>query len=134
MADGLPDAATGPQGTEGRDGKGQCVHPVLGGTGAFSGVKGVVHMADRPTASGVRSTYTGTLRYGAPTAASTRSVTTRDLAGRAAARGCGGCVTSTDGVGAPACGALTPPGARLGSVSAHGAGWATGGVWSGRDR
>src|SRR5262245_54267315 len=41
--------------------KGQCVHPVLGGTGAFAGVKGVVHMKDAPTAAGPRTTYTGTL-------------------------------------------------------------------------
>ena len=62
--------------------KGQCVHPVLGGTGAFAGVKGIIHMTDSPTPSGVRTRYTGTLRYGGATAASTSSLATRDLAGR----------------------------------------------------
>jgi hypothetical protein len=70
--------------------KGQCVHPVLGGTGAFAGVKGIVHMTDSPTANGVRTTYTGTLRYSGATAASTSSTATRDLAGRVAGRTCGG--------------------------------------------
>jgi len=50
--------------------RGQCVHPVLGGTGAFAGVKGVIHMKDTPTASGaVRTTYTGTLVYDASSTA-----------------------------------------------------------------
>ena len=39
--------------------KGQCVHPVLGGTGAFAGVKGIIHMTDSPTPSGVRTTLHG---------------------------------------------------------------------------
>ena len=70
--------------------KGQCVHPVLGGTGAFAGVKGIVHMTDSPTTSGVRTSYRGTLQYGGATAASTSSRATRDLAGRVAGRTCGG--------------------------------------------
>lgn len=41
--------------------KGQCVHPVVGGTGAFSKAKGVIHMTDRPSKGGVLTTYTGTL-------------------------------------------------------------------------
>jgi hypothetical protein len=41
--------------------KGQCVHPVVGGTGAFAKAKGVVHMTDRPSKGGVVTTYTGTL-------------------------------------------------------------------------
>ena len=41
--------------------KGQCVHPVVGGTGAFSKAKGVIHMTDRPSKGGVVTTYTGTL-------------------------------------------------------------------------
>ena len=69
--------------------KGQCVHPVLGGTGAFAGVKGIIHMTDSPTSSGVRTSYTGTLRYSGTTA-STSSLATRDLAGRVAGRTCGG--------------------------------------------
>ena len=66
--------------------KGQCVHPVLGGTGAFAGVKGVVHMKDTPTPGGVRTTYTGTLLY---SGSSTASAGTRDLASRAARGACG---------------------------------------------
>ena len=42
--------------------KGQCVHPVVGGTGAFAKAKGVIHMTDRPSKGGVLTTYTGTLR------------------------------------------------------------------------
>ena len=41
--------------------KGQCVHPVVGGTGAFAKAKGVIHMIDRPSPGGVLTTYTGTL-------------------------------------------------------------------------
>ena len=41
--------------------KGQCVHPVIGGTGAFAKAKGVIHMTDRPSVGGVLTTYTGTL-------------------------------------------------------------------------
>ena len=69
--------------------KGRCVHPVLGGTGSFKGVKGVIHMKDTPTASGTRTTYTGTLLYGDAATASTSSVGTRELAGRAARGACG---------------------------------------------
>jgi hypothetical protein len=69
---------------------GQCVHPVLGGTGAFAGVKGVIHMLDRPTASGIKTTYTGTLLYAGSSAASTNSVASRELAGRSAPQSCGG--------------------------------------------
>ena len=73
-----------------RSSRAECVHPVLGGTGAFAGVKGIIHMTDSPTPSGVRTSYTGTLRYSGSTAASTSSLVTRDLAGRVAARTCGG--------------------------------------------
>jgi len=69
--------------------KGQCVHPVLGGTGVFKGVTGVIHMKDTPTPSGVRTTYTGTLLYGGSSTASTSSLATRELAGRNARGGCG---------------------------------------------
>jgi hypothetical protein len=42
--------------------RGQCVHPVIGGSGAFAKAKGVIHMTDVPLKkSGVRTTYTGTL-------------------------------------------------------------------------
>jgi hypothetical protein len=59
---------------------GQCVHPVVGGTGAFAGVKGVIHMKDTPTASGTRTTYKGTLFYNGASTASTSSLGTRELA------------------------------------------------------
>lgn len=41
--------------------RGQCIHPVVGGTGAFAGAKGVIHMTDRPSKRGVLTTYAGTL-------------------------------------------------------------------------
>jgi hypothetical protein len=41
--------------------RGQCVHPVYGGTGAFAGARGVVRMFDQPVGGGVRTTYLGTL-------------------------------------------------------------------------
>ena len=41
--------------------RGQCVHPVYGGTGAFAGARGVVRMFDHPVGGGVRTTYLGTL-------------------------------------------------------------------------
>jgi hypothetical protein len=63
--------------------KGQCVHPILGGTGAFAGIKGVIHMKDAPTASGVRTTYTGTLVYPGSGSATTTSVGTRALSSHA---------------------------------------------------
>jgi hypothetical protein len=69
--------------------KGQCVHPVLGGTGAFAGAKGVIHMKDKPAAGGTRTTYSGTLLYRGAATASTASVATRDLAGRGARGACG---------------------------------------------
>jgi hypothetical protein len=69
--------------------KGQCVHPVLGGTGPFAGIKGVIHMKDLPTRKGVRTTYTGTLAYGGSTTPTTSSLVTRELAGRIARGACG---------------------------------------------
>jgi hypothetical protein len=68
--------------------KGQCVHPVTGGTGAFAKAKGVIHMVDRPTASGVRTTYTGTLEYGAANARSAHAAPSRSLAS-STRRSCG---------------------------------------------
>ena len=69
--------------------KGQCVHPVTGGTGAFAGVKGVIHMQDRPSPAGVKTTYTGTLLYAGAASASTNSLATRELASRSARHSCG---------------------------------------------
>ncbi len=70
--------------------RGQCVHPILGGTGAFTGIKGVIHMTDTPVAGGIRTTYVGSLTYGAPTPAGVDSGPTRALAGHAAGTTCGG--------------------------------------------
>jgi hypothetical protein len=56
--------------------RGQCQHPIVGGTGAFKGARGVVYMKDTPTASGVVTVYSGALAYGgasARTLASARS-------------------------------------------------------------
>jgi hypothetical protein len=41
--------------------KGQCVHPVTGGRGAFAGARGRLDMVDRPVRNGVRTTYWGTI-------------------------------------------------------------------------
>ena len=70
--------------------KGECVHPVLGGTGAFAGVKGIIHMVDRPTAGGIKTTYKGTLAYPGSSSAATSSLVTRELAGRSMPASCGG--------------------------------------------
>jgi hypothetical protein len=61
---------------------GQCQHPIVGGTGAFKRVRGVVYMSDRPTASGVVTVYSGTLAYG--------SALPRSLAGAGGPKRCGG--------------------------------------------
>jgi hypothetical protein len=63
--------------------KGQCMHPVVGGTGAFKGARGVVFMKDTPTAAGVRTDYSGTLLY----AGSARTTASRSPQAFA---GCGG--------------------------------------------
>ena len=39
--------------------RGQCVHPVTGGSGAFAGARGVLHMVDRPVGDEVRTRYRG---------------------------------------------------------------------------
>jgi hypothetical protein len=40
---------------------GACMHPVTSGTGAFAGARGVIVMADTPTANGVSTSYIGNL-------------------------------------------------------------------------
>jgi hypothetical protein len=42
---------------------GNCVHPVVGGSGSFRKAAGVIFMEDIPTANGVETTYTGTIDY-----------------------------------------------------------------------
>jgi hypothetical protein len=39
--------------------KGQCVHPITGGTGAFVGARGVLNMVDSPVGGEVKTTYRG---------------------------------------------------------------------------
>ena len=48
--------------------RGQCLHPVTGGTGAFAEARGVVTMVDTPVGKTIQTTYKGLLTYG-PTAA-----------------------------------------------------------------
>jgi hypothetical protein len=62
--------------------KGQCQHPIVGGTGAFKGARGVVYMKDTPTANGVVTVYSGTLAYG--------GAADRSLANVGSPKGCGG--------------------------------------------
>ena len=71
--------------------KGQCIHPVVGGTGGFAKAKGLIHMVDVPSASGVRTTYTGALTVPGISTAAAASAPGRALAStsRAAGAGCG---------------------------------------------
>jgi hypothetical protein len=66
--------------------KGQCVHPVIAGTGDFAKAKGVIHMRDRPTKTGQLTTYKGTLEYAG--AVASRTAQARSLASRSYAK-CG---------------------------------------------
>lgn len=61
---------------------GQCQHPIVGGTGAFKGARGVVYMRDTPTADGVTTVYTGSLVYG--------GVAARSISSSGVEKGCGG--------------------------------------------
>jgi hypothetical protein len=71
--------------------KGQCVHPVVGGTGAFAKAKGVIHMTDRPSKGGVVTTYTGTLEVPGLSVSSATAPRERTVqsASRVARGGCG---------------------------------------------
>jgi hypothetical protein len=69
--------------------RGECVHPVTGGTGGFKNVKGIVHMVDRPAGKEVKTTYSGSLLFpGATTASVSSTAGSRSLQG-VAARTCG---------------------------------------------
>lgn len=64
--------------------RGQCVHPVTGGRGAFVGARGRLDMVDRPVGNGVRTTYRGTIILNAvpsegPAPASSGSGASTDL-------------------------------------------------------
>lgn len=41
--------------------RGQCVHPITGGNGAFTGARGVLNMVDVPRGDAVRTTYRGSI-------------------------------------------------------------------------
>ena len=69
--------------------RGECVHPVTGGTGGFKNVKGIIHMVDRPAGKEVKTTYTGSLLFPGATTASVSSTVPRGLASVAAGRTCG---------------------------------------------
>jgi hypothetical protein len=72
--------------------RGECVHPVTGGTGGFKNVKGIIHMVDRPAGKTVKTTYAGSLLFPGATTASVSSTVTRGLASIesvAGARSCG---------------------------------------------
>jgi hypothetical protein len=45
--------------------RGQCVHPVTGGKGAFAGARGRLDMVDRPVGDEVRTTYRGRIELNA---------------------------------------------------------------------
>ena len=70
--------------------RGECVHPVTGGTGGFKNVKGIIHMVDRPVGKEVKTTYSGSLLFpGATTASVSSTAGNRALASIAGARTCG---------------------------------------------
>lgn len=69
--------------------KGECVHPIIGGTGDFAKAKGVLHFWDRPTKSGLRTTYTGTLELAKAAALSRTASTSRSVSARPARGACG---------------------------------------------
>ena len=45
--------------------KGQCTHPVTGGTGDFAGSRGVISMFDTPVGNDVKTTYRGDIELNA---------------------------------------------------------------------
>jgi hypothetical protein len=60
--------------------RGQCTHPVTGGTRGFTGARGLLHMVDKPVGDSVRTTYRGRLvLHGGParTAATSRGAVAR---------------------------------------------------------
>jgi len=64
---GIDDGAAEPDGTMtftftyswSASGNGRCHHPITGGTGGFAGATGVITMKDRPTPTGLVTTYQG---------------------------------------------------------------------------
>jgi hypothetical protein len=71
--------------------RGQCTHPVTGGTRDFAGARGLLHMVDRPVGDSVRTTYRGRLVLGGGPAradATSRGAVDRAATSTAAARAC----------------------------------------------
>ena len=70
--------------------RGECVHPIVGGTGNFAKAKGFVHMWDRPVGKSVKTTYAGTLELAGRTTTSRMTSASRSLSGRGSRPTCGG--------------------------------------------
>jgi hypothetical protein len=77
--------------------KGQCVHPITGGKGAFAGARGVLRMVDRPIGDRVRTTYRGHIRLDAvptegdaetPSASRTAATAAAQLSATSGRRAC----------------------------------------------
>jgi hypothetical protein len=65
--------------------KGQCVHPITGGKGAFAGARGRLDMVDRPVGDEVQTTYRGRIVLNAvPTEGDARTPSHSRNAGEAA--------------------------------------------------
>jgi hypothetical protein len=70
---------------------GNCVHPVIGGSGDFRQAAGVIFMEDTPTGADVVTTYNGTIEYQGPKAGQTARHRTLASAGSSGSGGaCGG--------------------------------------------
>jgi hypothetical protein len=72
---------------------GNCVHPIIDGSGSFRKAAGVIYMEDTPTGSTVVTTYKGTIEYrAAPSRQAASQRTLASASGGAAGRGgvCGG--------------------------------------------
>lgn len=70
--------------------KGNCVHPITGGSGSFRKAAGVLYMEDNPQGAEVVTTYTGTIDYQAAKSGKTARHRTLASAGASAGQG-GGC-------------------------------------------
>jgi hypothetical protein len=53
--------------------RGECMHPISGGTGGFANATGFLHMWDTPQGKKVVTTYTGSIQYPSPPSTSSRT-------------------------------------------------------------
>src|SRR3954470_5209176 len=67
---------------------GACLHPVTGGSGAFTGARGVIVMADTPTADGVSTSYIGNLTLAGKGRSRARRARASAASAASANRGC----------------------------------------------